>query len=47
MRPLRNMLDRLKPNFGKDGALYKFFPVLMSLKIFYIHQTEEHLDLFM
>ena len=34
MRPLRNALDRLKPNFGKDGAFHKFFPVFDVIENF-------------
>ena len=34
MRPLRNLLDKLKPNFGPKGAYIKFFPVFDVIENF-------------
>ena len=34
MKPLRNFLDNIKPNFGKNGVLSKFFPIFDVLENF-------------
>ena len=42
--PLRNFLDKTKPNFQKEGAWSKYFPLFDVLKIYFIHPQEKPLE---